>query len=859
MCDTGSVADSAAMAFYATIEDEGISRTSLDEHNNIRWSAGDQIVMFAKSTCGSKYQIESASVGKTSGTFSPVSQSGSGDSFNSEMNLEHNVALYPYSADVECDKYESDYKLPLELPAEQTYAAESFGNGSFPMVAVSETNNITFRNICGGVKLQLKGTCAIASIKVEGKNGEKLAGNASLIAYTDDRKPSIEMTDDALTSVTLNCGDGVQLDESKITDFIISLPPTVFAKGFAITITDIDGGVQVIETSKVNEVKRSSLLKMPAKEYIGVRPPQEGDYIDEYGVNHGQGVEIDGVIWAPVNCGYKAATADSKGFPYGKLYQWGRKYGQGYSLEYDEAEPAIMKGPVSLDKGQSLDNEGVFYNFGSHYTYDWATPMDDKYWNSKTEEDPERTKYDPCPDGWRVPVISELSSLRQNRSSVTTNSIGVKGCWFSGSKVYSASVPRVFLPLAGYRNGNNGDISERGFYGDYWSSTVSRKDGPYSYCAQHLHFRSGYDSMSNSGRAYGHSVRCVRTDKQNELPAEQQIVNLSEKGTANSYIISDIGSYKFTPTKGNSAEPLEDIASAEVLWESFGTDVTPNAGDLVKNVKYANGDISFETPSSFRKGNAVIAAKDASGKVLWSWHIWLTDQPEGQVYYNDAGTMMDRNLGATSAAPGDVGALGLLYQWGRKDPFLGSSSISKCVEAKSTITWPSPVVSDSNKGTIGYAIANPTIFITCNDKNYDWQYADTRTIDITRWTEGNLAKSIYDPCPAGWRVPDGGENDVWAKSYGSYDSFGYLSEDSVNHGVNFTGMFGDASIIWYPASGERSYTDGSLSVAGIGARHWTATTYKHYASHLFYGSFGLVMPLYTSYCSDCFSVRCVHE
>ena len=335
--------------------------------------------------------------------------------------------------------------------------------------------------------------------------------------------------------------------------------------------------------------------------------------------------------------------------------------------------------------------------------------------------------------------------------------------------------------------------------------------------------------------------------------------DLATQEPANCYIVSKSGAYSFPSVKGNGNESVGSVASAEVLWETFGTDQTPNKGDLIAAVKYENGQILFATPATFQKGNAVIAAKDASGTILWSWHIWLTDEPEEHVYYNNAGTMMDRNLGATSATPGDVGALGLLYQWGRKDPFLGSSSISTSVEAKSTITWPSSVSSDSSKGTIEYAVANPTTFITRNANNYDWQYCDTQTIDNTRWTEGSLDKSVYDPCPVGWRVPDGGENDVWAKAYGSYESFGYLSEDAVNYGVNFTGMFGDASVIWYPASGERSDTDGSLSVAGVGARHWTVTTYKHYASHLYYGSFGLVMPLYTSYCSNGFSVRCVKD
>ena len=69
-------------------------------------------------------------------------------------------------------------------------------------------------------------------------------------------------------------------------------------------------------------------------------------------------------------------------------------------------------------------------------------------------------------------------------------------------------------------------------------------------------------------------------------------------------------------------------------------------------------DIYFNATD--RKGNAVIAAKDSQRNIVWSWHIWLTDQPEEWVYANEAGTIMDRNLGATSATPGDVGALGLL-------------------------------------------------------------------------------------------------------------------------------------------------------------------------------------------------------
>ena len=65
---------------------------------------------------------------------------------------------------------------------------------------------------------------------------------------------------------------------------------------------------------------------------------------------------------------------------------------------------------------------------------------------------------------------------------------------------------------------------------------------------------------------------------------------------------------------------------------------------------------------------------------------------------------MDRNLGAISATRGDVGAIGLYYQWGRKDPFLGSSSISQTLRAASTGEWPAPVETSENTGTIDYTI-----------------------------------------------------------------------------------------------------------------------------------------------------------
>ena len=222
---------------------------------------------------------------------------------------------------------------------------------------------------------------------------------------------------------------------------------------------------------------------------------------------------------------------------------------------------------------------------------------------------------------------------------------------------------------------------------------------------------------------------------------------------ANCYIVTKAGRYTFKAVKGNSSESVGNVASAEVLWETFGTHKAPEVGDLVKEVSYNNGEITFKATD--KKGNAVIAAKDAAGNILWSWHIWMTDQPVEKVYPSNA-TMMDRNLGAISAIPGNVGTIGLKYQWGRKDPFLGEVSHNFNVEAKSTITWPPSELSSATTGTILYATEHPTTFIDSSAEltNLDWYYTGNETTDNTRWTTSDKAKSIYDPCPAGWRVPD---------------------------------------------------------------------------------------------------------
>lgn len=303
-----------------------------------------------------------------------------------------------------------------------------------------------------------------------------------------------------------------------------------------------------------------------------------------------------------------------------------------------------------------------------------------------------------------------------------------------------------------------------------------------------------------AGKAYSFSY---------ELP---QVIDLSESGSANCYIVDKGGEYKFKAVKGNSDVSIGEVKGVKVLWETFGTATAPKSGDLIKaNVSYSDGYITFSTNDTYHKGNAVIAAySDAGcteGNVLWSWHIWLTDKPL-ECHYGQL-IMMDRNLGATSGTPGEVEFLGLHYQWGRKDPFLGSSNINPIDPtplAQSTIDWPSSVETDETVGTVDFVTKNPTTFITSSKDPWDW----INTPDDMLW---HSSKTQYDPCPPGWRIPS---LSVWPM-----DEI-QSSTDFIENTESFD-IYIDGKHYYYPASGYRSDFGGVSEISEVGSvgRYWT--------------------------------------
>ena len=171
-----------AKVFTAIIDDSisGDTKTSLDANGNVLWKQGDQVSIFAGSTINEQYQVTDDSDGKTAATLEKVANS----SFVAGSDIDNNVAFYPYSSTATIAKNGNTYVISgVSLPSIQNYAAHSFGNGAFPMMAVTEDKsdmNLKFKNVLGGLKLQLKGSARIASISVTGNNTEILHAEKSL-------------------------------------------------------------------------------------------------------------------------------------------------------------------------------------------------------------------------------------------------------------------------------------------------------------------------------------------------------------------------------------------------------------------------------------------------------------------------------------------------------------------------------------------------------------------------------------------------------------------------------------------------------------------------------------------------------
>lgn len=272
---TNEVTEEITKYFSAAVEDFGPqTRTAMDYNKSVVWSSGDQVAIFLGRPVADLFLLDDNYAGKTNGSFGWVGEDGSVDENAAPSEkFPCNIAYYPYSegltVSTETDgSNKTIYNIEnVFLPQVQTFSYDSFGNGAFPMVAVTETvgdHNLKFKNVMGAIQFEFYGNQIIQSISLKGNNGELLAGEATVTATEDNLAPTIQMSPEALTEVTLDCS-GIHLNISSTTKFIFALPPVRFTKGFTVTLQYANGNEYTISTDEENEIRRSTLCVMPPK------------------------------------------------------------------------------------------------------------------------------------------------------------------------------------------------------------------------------------------------------------------------------------------------------------------------------------------------------------------------------------------------------------------------------------------------------------------------------------------------------------------------------------------------------------------------------------------------------------------
>lgn len=363
------------------------------------------------------------------------------------------------------------------------------------------------------------------------------------------------------------------------------------------------------------------------------------------------------------------------------------------------------------------------------------------------------------------------------------------------------------------------------------------------------------------------------------------------QNTANCYVVSAPGTYRIPLVYGNAIKEGVDNKSAYTS-RAEGNDIlktfinhagagitdpyisnngcTPasaglvwqDAPSLLTGIRYdssggTGGSIVFKVnEETIRQGNAVVAIKDGQGAILWSWHVWVTDEAVDKTVgmtnlQNHTYNFMPVALGWCDAYTTDyaertclvrftagnetkvmtisqaaesfrVGDNHPYYQWGRKDPFLPSNGINNnktWYKADGTDSTGSPAIENLSTGTdcLRNYILKPNVMQSLLARVYTnlWSADNTQSTG----NDDEVVKTVYDPCPAGFKLPASNAFTGFTPAGGQING----TWDSVRKGwciyseANKTG-----TQIFFPAAGWRNYHDSKILNVGSDGYYWAA-------------------------------------
>lgn len=345
-----------------------------------------------------------------------------------------------------------------------------------------------------------------------------------------------------------------------------------------------------------------------------------------------------------------------------------------------------------------------------------------------------------------------------------------------------------------------------------------------------------YNAPASIGQTL--EIKISATDDHNrkvEYSGSLSIVEITTTaGAANCHVVKPGGTLTIKAVKGNSTTALE-FDNATLVWQDaigLVSSVSGNGSEGVVVVRLADG----------KEGNAVVAARDGD-RIVWSWHVWVTGyDPEADIFeWTDANGItykyMDRNLGALSAEKYSKDALGLMYQWGRKDPFPGGDDVESQIQKRiydingNQIYMKieeRPTYNDNTSTNLQLAIEHPDVFYGAPSSSWpvvDWLTDKAALQNNDLWGGKTNAKTVYDPCPEGWRIPAAGNGWGFRTEYkkkgslnddGEYDeSYPWFQDYDKCIGFRYKTKAGKE--YWFPLVGKLDPNNGTLqSVGGSG-------------------------------------------
>lgn len=361
------------------------------------------------------------------------------------------------------------------------------------------------------------------------------------------------------------------------------------------------------------------------------------------------------------------------------------------------------------------------------------------------------------------------------------------------------------------------------------------------------------------------------------VPASDGIIDLSlrdvhgnpiKRSTANCYVIKEPGQYKFPLVYGNG------IKNGKVNNAAFTNNGGANSHDFVdgtgqvitnpiinnywipviKNSDLTNTTtvldfladeddikihpgkdglnyICIDVKSVPGNGaNIIISLRDSYDDYnIWNWHIWLWPHDLTPVEITNAKgvkyNIMPVNLATVLDTADSInkttGWKSWFYQFGRPVPLAPSAAYNSNSDHNKASIVKTTIATKLSDG-----LTNPIIVYKHNvSYNYNWFKTNSSKTynlwDAARTSIDNndydVVKTIYDPCPVGFKIPNGNE----------FTNFHYNNTvGSFANGWKFKRYSGDTVGVFFPASGCRNSISGSLLENNTSGFVWYSSAYS---------------------------------